>query len=144
MQAAGRIVELIRTYNPEVVSVDDIGVGGGVVDRLREMGHDCVQGVNVAESPWDLRPHGTLRFYNLRAEAWWNVRGWFEDWGSLPPEWRSIEGDLTGPVMKPHSSGVLILEPKDKTKKRLGHSPDEGDSLMLALLPPKQAPFAFV
>ena len=45
--------------------MDDIGVGGGVVDRLVEQEYN-VSGINAAESAKD-----NLKFINKRAELWW-------------------------------------------------------------------------
>ena len=64
MQLAGWVSAAIRETNPEQVYVDEIGVGAGVVDRLRELGHR-VRGVNVAHKS---RQEGL--FVNLRAEGY--------------------------------------------------------------------------
>ncbi|MBC8281811.1 MAG: hypothetical protein H8E48_13585, partial [Chloroflexi bacterium] len=47
MQLAGWVASAIRETNPQRVCVDEIGVGAGVVDRLKEQGHP-VRGINVA------------------------------------------------------------------------------------------------
>lgn len=131
MATVGHVVRAIKELNPSRVNVDDIGVGGGVTDRLVELGYgSIVHGINVADAPNDAE-----RFLNRRAEAWWQVKEWLESGGMLPDD-RGILGALTAPKYKFASNGTIRLEPKDETKKRLGRSPDEGDALMLALLNP--------
>ena len=68
MQVTGWVVAAIRQHNPSQVYVDEIGIGAGVVDRLRELGHP-VRGINVAH-----KARQDHRFINLRAEGYWNLR----------------------------------------------------------------------
>lgn len=127
---AGRMLELNREYDLAWFNVDEIGLGAGVVDCCHDNGADNVHGVNVATAARD-----DLQFANLRAEAWYNMADWLKT-GSIPndPLLRSALasvrlGGWTG-------KGQRKLEPKEKTIERLGRSPDEGDALMLALVPP--------
>ena len=106
--------------------MDDIGVGGGVVDRLQELRPTArIQGVNVGEAPEDRD-----RFFNRRAELWWSLREWVRDVGQLPNDPRLLS-DITAPKYRYTSRGQIQLEAKAETKKRLGRSPDDGDALML-------------
>lgn len=131
MEIAGIVVDCIRTYNPRRVNVDDIGVGGGVTDRLHELGHrDIVAGVNVA-----MPANDPERFGNLRAEGWWLMRDWIRSGGIIPQD-RAIVEELTSTAYKFSSSGKIMMEPKDDVKKRLHRSPDRADALMLSLLNP--------
>ena len=54
MQTVGRVMAeyegLPPSMRPKEILVDSIGVGGGVVDRLRELGAP-VRGINVGEAP---------------------------------------------------------------------------------------------
>jgi hypothetical protein len=61
---------------PKAINVDVIGIGSGVVDRLKEL-HLPVVGVNVAESESG-REGGDLSFNRLRDELWWQGREWLE------------------------------------------------------------------
>lgn len=131
VQLAGHVEEAIRTYCPALVCVDDIGVGGGVTDQLRERGHaDIVNGINVAEPACD-----SERFGNLRAEGWWMMRDWILEGGIIPPD-RAIVESLTSTTYRFNAKGRIMMEPKEEVKKRLGRSPDEADALMLSLLNP--------
>ena len=126
MEIAGRIVQLKKETGAVRAAVDDIGVGGGVVDRLRELGSP-VQAVNASSAAADRE-----RFLNKRAEMWWEMREWVRKEGAVPKQGRLME-DLTAPKYSYTSRGQLKLESKDGIRKRLGRSPDYGDSLALAL-----------
>jgi len=44
---------LIEAYNPESLFLDDNGLGGGVTDRLNELGYKCIVPVIAQQSPDD-------------------------------------------------------------------------------------------
>ena len=50
MQLAARVAGWIERWQPDGVFVDDGGVGGGVVDRLHQLGFHWVKGVNFGAS----------------------------------------------------------------------------------------------
>ena len=69
--------------------VDEVGLGAGVVDRLRELGHS-VLGVNVGRPAQD-----SEHYANLRAKGYWNLRQMFVDARvTTPPRQRA--GGTTG------------------------------------------------
>lgn len=126
MQSAGRVKAKGIKAN-----VDEIGVGAGVVDRLREQDFP-VTGINVADAASDGE-----HFENLRAEAYWGLRERFRDGDidliKLPADiYDRLCGELTAIKFMYTSKGKLRIEPKADMKKRLGHSPDVADALMLA------------
>ena len=129
MEIAGRIVAAIREHRPAEVVVDEIGIGAGVVDRLRELGHR-VRGVNVAESARDDR-----HFANLRAEGYWQLRDRFVSRRIIIPADRALIGELATLRYRFESSGRVRIEAKDEMRKRGLPSPDLADALMLAFLP---------
>jgi len=109
------------------VFIDCIGIGAGVVDRLQEMGYQCVEGINVARSANDKE-----RFGNLRAELWSEMRDWLM--GEIPvqiPDSDELHTDLCGLGFKHRSNGQLLIESKDDLKKRGMPSCDCADALML-------------
>ncbi len=126
MEIAGRAARLKSDLGVQRIAVDDIGVGGGVVDRLRELGVP-VSAVNAGSSALD-----KSRFLNKRAEMWWTMREWIRNGGAVPRHGRLME-DLTAARYAYSSKGQIKLESKDEMRKRLGRSPDCGDSLALAL-----------
>lgn len=127
MNVVGLIVNIIKNENPSKVCIDVIGIGAGVYDRLRELGHEIVEGVCVAESASQKD-----RFRNLRAELWHDMREWFAQ--SIPvqvPDSDELMGDLTSLGYKFDSSGRLQIESKDDLRDRGMPSPDTADALSL-------------
>lgn len=122
------------SQRPVQILIDEIGMGGGVVDRLREMGLP-VRGINVGES-------STIddRFMRLRDELWWRTREWLEGKGvalpsSEPKGPKSPEALLAKELGEPRysytSSGKIQVESKDDMRKRKVPSPDLADSLII-------------
>jgi len=98
------------------------------VDRLREMGYEQVEGVNVARSANDKE-----KFKNLRAELWSDMRDWF--YGEMPvqiPDSDELHGELCSLGFKENSSGQLQIESKDELRSRGLPSPDGADALSLS------------
>jgi len=110
---------------PSEICVDSIGVGAGVVDRLRELGMPA-RGVNVAESP----ALGN-RYQRLRDELWFKCREWFEARDCQMPDQDELLHELTSLRFKILSSGKFKAEGKDEMKKRGLRSPDLADAFVL-------------
>lgn len=130
MQLAGIIInEFEETPSDELPShivVDVIGIGAGVVDRLREHAviGPLVIALNVAETK------GVIdRFPRLRDQLWWKAREWFETL-EVHMEDDALAAELTTVFFGYTSSGQIKIEPKDETKARIGHSPDLADSFI--------------
>lgn len=110
-------------------AVDEIGVGSGVVDRLRELDRHVIP-INSAER--SLVPTG---FYNRRAEMWGTAGQMFED-GLVKVLADDKEGNEELSWMKfkaVKSNGEYQVEAKDEVKKRYGRSPDNADALVYGL-----------
>lgn len=139
MELAGRIkLEWDTTpqhLRPQEICVDSIGMGAGVVDRLRELGLP-VRGVNVSESPAAVNAD---KYVNLRAELWFKCLEWFNSRDCVLPEYyrRAPDGhDLVEELTKPKykfrpGSGKILVESKDDMKKRGMRSPDLADAFVL-------------
>lgn len=150
METAGRVLHLAREMDiPEsCVHVDVIGLGAGVVDRLRESDF-CVDAVGFGEQAsgeWsDLI--GDMPLRNRRAELYWALRLLLRDKRLiLPREFGPVWSELTQiRYSYDPASGKLTIEPKDKIKERIGRSPDHADAVTLALSRGGSSrPFAFV
>lgn len=110
---------------PTEILVDVIGIGAGVVDRLRELGLPC-RGVNVSESP-AIKD----RYRNLRAELWFLAKEWFSRRDCRIPLDSTLSAELTAPKYTFTSSGKLQVESKEEMKKRGLPSPDAADAFVL-------------
>jgi len=131
MQTVGRVKAeydgLPNHLRPREIMVDVIGMGGGVVDRLRELGLP-VRGINVAEAP----SMGSS-YTNLRAELWFKMRGWLEQRGAKLPRDEQLIAELTSIRYSFVSSGKMKAESKDEMRKRGLPSPDLADAVCLTL-----------
>ena len=112
---------------PVEILVDSIGLGAGVVDRLRELGLPC-RGVNVSESP----ALGET-YYNLRAELWFKARQWLSARDCSLPEDEELRASLVTPKYKFTSNGKIQVESKEEMKRRGLPSPDAADAFVLTL-----------
>lgn len=131
----GLVVGILNA-NPEMTAlVDVIGVGGGVVDQLREQKLK-VEAFNASEGTSNTDRSGELGFVNTRSAAWWNLRELLDPaYGStlaLPPD-DALTGDLTAAHWKVTSGGKIQIESKDDIRKRIGRSTDDGDAVVQAL-----------
>lgn len=132
-ETTGRIIQAIRDTAALQVNVDGVGVGGGVVDQLREEGHP-VQDMQAGGKPADGK-----RFVNARAEWYWLLREMFDpvneaiDIDELDDELASQLGSIRFTY---DSKGRIKIESKDDMRKRGMPSPDRADGLMLAYARP--------
>jgi hypothetical protein len=115
-----------ESERPEDINVDVIGLGAGVVDRLRELGLPA-RGINVAESP-AFDPNGS--YYRLRDELWGKGKAWLDALDCKLPEDEGLY-ELAVPKYTFQSNGKMKVEGKDDMKKRLRYSPDYADSFLL-------------
>lgn len=136
MDYAGRIIRMGKELCCSALKVDIIGIGAGVVDRIREeQRKDAtippVFAMNVSTGPRDQE-----QFLNAKAEWFWDLRERFREGRiALDPEDADTAHELS--VLKYRFSGSrTVIEPKEETKKRLGRSPDRADAVMLAFAKP--------
>lgn len=133
MQSTGEVVRIINETGATRVKIDNIGIGKGVADRLREMTgieHNAdVVDVNVSRTTSQPK-----RFHRLRDELWWDV-------GRKLIESQALDltllddrtaHQLTSVQYSITSGGRIEIEPKDETRKRIKRSPDDADAFLLA------------
>ena len=142
---AQAVWEMARAAVPKVdqIAVDDIGVGGGVTDRLKELARGsgtAIEGVNSANRVSDGRN------YNLRMKMWDEMKEWLEDEPVSLPNASVLKAEMTA-LRYSFRNGVRLLESKDEAKKRGVKSPDHADSLALTFARPMISaykPVAFI
>jgi hypothetical protein len=122
MQLASRVASKISDWKPDAVFID-AGGGAGVIDRLRQLGHNVIE-VNFGGKA--TQPG----YLNKRAEMWWGVNDWLTQGGAIPNR-PDLKQDLAAPKFWYDAQGRKVLEPKDEIKKRGLRSPDLGDALAL-------------
>ena len=129
MQAASWIASEMNRRKPSVVRLDEIGLGAGVVDRLHQLGHENVEGVNVGSRP--MRPD---LFLNVRAEIFWLLKEALERGEVSLPDDEGLIAELSAIRYQYSANGRIQLEPKAETKKRIGRSPDLADAAVLGFV----------
>lgn len=136
METVGNIKAALSNRPGSMVILDSIGIGAGVLSRLREQ-KVAAQGFVASGSAKGIKDRtGEFKFANLRAAAWWRMRELLDPsqpGGSkiMLPDREMLLADLTTPHWKVQSNGAIVVESKDDIKKRLGRSTDEGDSVVM-------------
>jgi hypothetical protein len=137
MQLAGVVAEMARELNADMVFVDEGGVGGGVVDRLRQL-NVIVSGVNFGSKPIRVPggepSEGAVRYVNRAAEMWGQMREWLPR-GAIPEDQELIV-DLSNRQYGFNSDNAIQLERKEDMKRRGLASPDKADALALTFAEP--------
>jgi hypothetical protein len=132
MQTASRVaahIDYLRSLGLGVVCfVDGGGVGGGVIDRLRQLNYDVVE-VQFGSKPDDER-----RYLNKRAEMWGKMKEWLAI-GCLEKD-ELLATDLTAVEYQYTVKDQIQLESKEHMKQRGLASPDDGDALALTFAHP--------
>lgn len=139
MQTTARVQAATGEGEDQAVPVvDSMGVGGGVVDRLRELRSPVLAYTGAAKTKARTRD-AEYGFLNVRAWAYWHMRELLDPaFGSevmLPPDDLLIS-DLTAPTWDV-TTGIppkIRVEPKEDLVDRLGRSPDRGDAVVMAFL----------
>ena len=132
-QIAGKLKSLAEE-DPAVdtIIVDDVGVGGGVTDRLRE---ESPRGVRIVAFNGGAKARQDQKYANAVTEAWYGIREAALE-GMLDIDDNPyLVGQLASRKFKYLGSGRVALESKDDYKKRAGNSPDDADALAMLFSP---------
>jgi len=135
MSIAGMVHRIINDESPTRVCIDIGGLGAGVYDRLKELGHaDVIVAVNSAETALN-----EDRYCNKRSEMWGLMRQWLLEQPAQIPDMDTLHADLCGLRYEHDSKDRLKMEKKSDAKKRGIRSPDEADALALTFALPEKA-----
>ena len=122
MQLAAKTISAIKEYHPAATFVDGVGIGAGVVDRLRMLGHDIIE-VNAGNKPDDKDT-----YYNKRVEMWDRMRKQMTEGMDIPND-ADLRKALIGIEYGFNDKEQMRLERKQDMKKRGQESPDDGDAI---------------
>ena len=127
MATTGRALDLAPIHKVGKINVDEVGLGAGVLDRMREIGSVEAVGINGGR-----RASEPERYANLRAEMFDGLRLRFQsgdisicDDAELISELASLKYSFT-------SKGQMRLEDKQSLRSSGRRSPDKADAVMLA------------
>ena len=111
-------------HSVAMMFIDGTGIGGPIVDRLKQLGFSRkVMEVQFGGTPPD------RKYANMRSFMWGRMREWLRH-GSIDDDPR-LEQDVTGPGYQHDTQDRLVLEAKERMKRRGLDSPDDGDALAL-------------
>ena len=123
MRVASLVAEAIRKWTPAATCIDAIGLGAGVVDRLRQLGYSIVS-VKASETAIDDR-----KYTNRRAELWAGYKTWLEEGGCLPED-DELRQDSIGIEYGYDAKERLVMEKKPDMKRRGLASPDIAEAIL--------------
>lgn len=130
MTFAGKVAAAFLRHGATICMVDEGGVGGGVVDRLRQLRIPVI-GVDFGSKPDYFNGDG-VRYANKRAEIWGAVRDWLPT-GSIPNivtnENTTLIDELTAPTYTMTAKEAIQLESKKEMRARGVASPNVADAL---------------
>lgn len=139
MQTTNVVTGVLDAYSTskQPAIVDGIGIGAGVVSRLKELKRPVV--AFIASETKDIKMRrdksGELGFVNKRSAAWWNMREMLDPSSgldiALPPD-ELLIGELTAPHWVVQSGARIQVESKDDIRKRLNRSTDSADAVIQA------------
>lgn len=125
--------------SPRHVGIDSVGVGAGAVNEAKRLGF-LAQALNggagaklpTVDEPEDVsgdrkRVVNEERFYNLRAQMWWQMREDLQHGRIALPADDELLRDLISPAFETRN-GRILVEAKEEIVRRLGRSPNKGDA----------------
>ncbi len=128
MRIVGEMVLLGEKHGSTAYVVDNIGIGRGICDRLRELGKHVIEFCS-GEAAGD-----SLRFVNRRAEMWFYVRSQVETTNlEYPQDHEVIKEAPFASRYQVNSTGKIQIVGKDKIRKDLGHSPDHAEAWAMGI-----------
>ncbi len=148
MHTVGRAVEIARSNGVKTIYADDVGMGGGVVDRIDELRRDGelagieAVGINGANKPKDPE-----RYPNLRTEMFVGLKKRFIEGDIGIPDDAELISQLASLTYRYASNNKLQIETKQQIRDAGRQSPDKADALALAFTaaPPKTPePFMYI
>jgi hypothetical protein len=134
MALAARVVDLAQSLRADAVFIDGGGVGGGVVDRCRQLRldvHDVQFGGRADRA--DIVTNGE-RYANKRAEMWGSLRAWLVT-GAIEDS-QDLAEQLLAPSYGFSLRDEIQLERKADMRARGQASPDWADALAITLAYP--------
>lgn len=124
-----------RLYiHEDMTAVDVIGIGAGVVDKLKKHGYN-VRAFNAAARTNASDSTGEWGFPTLRSAAWWNMRELLDpsrDSDVMLPDDEDLAAELIAPRWSIQTGAKIYVESKDDIRKRIGKSTDKADAVIMA------------
>lgn len=131
MALVQKIVLCFHKYRATYVFVDEGGIGGGVVDRLRQLRIPVI-GVDFGSKPDGIALLSGVKYANKRAEIWGEMRDWLPT-ASIVEQVQGLTltlvDELVGPNYGLNNREEIQLEAKKEMRRRGIPSPNMADAL---------------
>lgn len=128
MTLASEVARLMDREHADAVFVDGVGIGAGVVDRLRQMKRKVFD-VQAGAKPSGILFDEPIKVKNKRGEMYAALRLWMK--GGAMPDDPELEEEMNGVLYGYDADGATVIERKEDAKKRGLASPDRTDALAL-------------
>jgi len=125
-EVVGKTLDLCREFKPDLVVIDDTGMGGGVTDRLSEQRKTPEAFIGNAKPTNEL-------YENKRSEGFFKMQEFFNKGEIKIINDPVLQEQLLSIRYKFRSSGKKAIVSKDEMRKDGFKSPDRADALMMAL-----------
>ena len=125
----GKIIAIIAEYKPEVSVIDIGGMGYVVFASLSKVG------IPIYKFDGSSKAYDDYTYHNTRAEGYYELKNWVtRNYLMLNPKFKNLIPQLEQiRFTYSRSNGRRLIESKQDMKKAGLHSPDESDSLMMAV-----------
>jgi phage terminase large subunit len=137
MATCGRVAAMIREWRPGTVVVDPVGLGAGLLDRLRERQREGgLPALALVEENGGARASDAEQFANRRAELFHGLRERYRA-GAIAHARRfpRLAAQLTALKYRFTSRGQWLVESKEELRARGLPSPDHADAVALCFAP---------
>ncbi len=124
MEIAQKVAEFNLINKPDVIFIDGIGIGAGVVDRCKQLNLP-IRDVIVSQKSTD-----PLQYFNLRSQLWGKMKEWLAN-GSDIPSHIDLRNELIAMQYGFNLKLQIQLMSKKDLKKTGVPSPDHADALAL-------------
>lgn len=125
-ECVGKILELKRTWDIDLIVIDDTGVGGGVTDMLREGEHNVEGFIGASKA---LNP----LYANQRAEAFYRLKEMFQQKTIKILNDVALQSQLLSIRYEYMGNDTKRIISKDRMRKDGLKSPDRADALAMAV-----------
>jgi len=131
IETAALISAYRRRTGAQIIAVDSIGIGSGVIDGLNSL-DEPILAINSSSKPTNI--NAQVRYQNLRAQMWWEASEKFaQSQVALPSDDFELAKQLGVVRFEPTTTGKLLVQAKDDIKKAIGRSPDRADAFIMGL-----------
>lgn len=125
-EVVGKVLDLAREWKPDIIAIDDCGMGGGVTDRLSEQRSSPEAFIGNEKAVND-------QYENKRSEGFFRMKEFFDKGDIKIMNDPMLHEQLLSIRYKFKSNGKKAIVTKDEMRKDNLKSPDRADALMMAL-----------